>query len=173
MPDVPLPPLKTDPCYGHFPWWPEDGDAWVHPEDVTLARQLIPGPRVWRRDGYVPNAQAGTVNEVTVLHYGDTRLRVRRSLWRVIDPPAWEIGDWVEVRPRGLTNEPHTGVVRDVHWDDRAGDVRYYLTLADGTPLERAYEAIDFKPVEPPDTRPMSRLEPSGDADDPPGILPI
>ena len=42
----PLPPLKTDPKYGHYPWWPEDGDQWVHPEDIELARSMIPSPRV-------------------------------------------------------------------------------------------------------------------------------
>ena len=45
------PPLKMDPQFGYFPWWPEDGDGWVHPEDVAIARSLIPSERVFCRDG--------------------------------------------------------------------------------------------------------------------------
>lgn len=165
MPDElpPLPPIKTDPKHGYYPWWPEDGDDWVHPEDVALARSLIPSPRVWRRDG--------TAGDFVVMHYGDLRLRVRRTLWKEVRHEGFELGDWVEVRPRGLTNEPHTGQVREMHWDDHEGVLRYQLTLADGTPLERWFEAIDLKPIEPPEARPESHLEDTSDDEDTPGIL--
>ena len=102
MPDEP-PPLKTDPKHGYYPWWPEDGDDWVHPEDVAAARRMIPSTRIWRRDG-----AAGRQGEYVVMHYGETRLRVRRTLWREAPYEGLDLGDWVEVRPRGLTNEPHT-----------------------------------------------------------------
>ncbi|MGL4514065.1 MAG: DUF6960 family protein [Lacipirellulaceae bacterium] len=160
MPDEPLPPLKVDPKHGYYPWWPEDGDAWVHPEDVALARRTIPGPRVWRRDGVVP-AESG---EYVVLHYGADRLRVRRTLWREAPFEGFSIGDWVEVRPRGLKNEPHTGHVREVWWDDHEQAVRYWITTADGTALERAFEADDLKHVEPTKPAEVARLEPSGAA---------
>ena len=64
-----VPPLKTDPKYGYFPWWPEDGDGWVHPEDVAAARTMIPSHRVFRRDG--------SEGDYLLLHYGDVTLRVR------------------------------------------------------------------------------------------------
>ena len=167
MPDnpPPLPPLKTDPKYGYYPWWPEDGDAWVHPEDAPLARTLIPSPRVWRRDGAIP-ARAG---DFVVMHYGETRLRVRRTLWREVRHEGLDLGDWVEVRPRGMTNEPHTGQVREMHWDDHHAVVRYWLTLADGTLLDRAFEVIDLKPIEPPTPQAEAKLpavsDPADDSD--------
>ena len=111
---------------------------------------MIPSPRVWRREG-----ERG---EYVVLHYGDTAIRVRRTLWREAPYEGYGIGDWVEVRPRGMTNEPHTGQVRDVHWDEHASVVRYWLTVADGAPLERSFEAHDLKPVEPP--APVARQVP-------------
>ena len=55
--------MKVDPKYGYYPWWPEDGNDWVHPEDVELARQMIPSPRVFRRDG--------EQGPFVILHYGD------------------------------------------------------------------------------------------------------
>lgn len=170
----PLPPIKTDPKYGYFPWWPEDGDAWVHPEDVATARSMIPSPRIWRRDGTVDGIADGAGDaavDFVVMHYGDVRLRVRRTLWREINAPDYDLGDWVEVRTRGMTNEPHTGQVRELHWDDRAGVVRYCLALADGTVLERSYQADDLKPVEPPAHEPEVRREPMPDDGDDLGLL--
>ena len=149
MADDPPPPLKTDPKYGWYPWWPEDGDAWVHPEDVTTARATIPSPRVWRRDGQVAAAEGPYV----VLHYGETRLRVHRTLWRETPHEGLNIGDWVEVRSRGMANEPLVGRVREMLWDTHAGALVYELELPDGANPDRRYSIADLKPVEPPTAR--------------------
>jgi len=146
-----LPPLKTDPRYGHFPWWPEDGDDWVHPEDVALARRTIPGPRIWRRDG--------RQGDYVLLSYGDERLRVLRRLWQETPAPAYEMGDWVEVRPRGMQNEPHTGQVRGVVWDEPTQSIRYQLEVVD-RPIPHDYAAEDLKPVDPTVQQPDIRIEP-------------
>jgi hypothetical protein len=129
-------PLKTDPQFGYFPWWPEDGDEWVHPEDVAAARSMIPSERVFCRDG-----EAGPF---VVLHYGAVRLRVRRTLWQRLDPPKFAIGDWVEVLARGQTNAPRIGVVRELLWDERAQEVRYQITEA-GQPIEHRYSDADLQ----------------------------
>ncbi len=149
-----LPPLKLDPRYGHFPRWPEDGDHWVHPEDVSLARQLIPSPRIWRRDG-----QHGIF---AILHYGTIRLRVLPRMWLQTPRPAHEIGHWVEVRPRGMQNDPHTGRVRHLLWDDHTRQIHYQLEVAQH-PLETRYTAADLKPIEPPQPQAMVRIEPRDD----------
>lgn len=133
-------PLKTDPKYGYFPWWPEDGDAWIHPEDVPLARKLIPSPRVFRRDG-----ESG---ELVVLHYGDVRLRVRRTLWQETPPARYEIGDLVEVLSRGMRNTPRTAVVRGIVWDDDARALRYEVAEA-GKLIPNLFAAEDLRRVEP------------------------
>jgi hypothetical protein len=135
------PPLKTDPKYGCFPWWPEDGDEWVHPDDVALARSIIPSGRVFRRDG-----QQG---EYLVMHYGDTQLRVRRTLWLEVSHEGFDIGDWVEVRSRGMRNEPRTGVIREMLWDDGAQQVRYQITESGGNLVAELYSQEDLQHVEP------------------------
>jgi hypothetical protein len=135
-----VPPLKTDPKYGYFPWWPEDGDQWVHPEDVATARSMIPSSRVFRRDG--------SQGEYVLMHYGPTVLRVRRTLWVEVEPPGFEIGDWVEVLSRGMLNEPRTGVVREILWDERATAMRYQIS-EHAQPIEQLYARDDLRPVEP------------------------
>ena len=149
-------PLKTDPKYGYYPWWPENGDDWVHPEDVEIARSTIPSPRVWRRDG-----QQG---ECIVLTYGDVTLRVQRTLWRELKWEGFDIGDLVEVRTRGMTNEHRTGAVREMHWDDHSGQIKYQIHEPDEeveNPI--SYTADDLKHVDPTDARQEVRVEPPKD----------
>ncbi|QDU57845.1 DUF6960 family protein [Aeoliella mucimassa] len=146
-------PLKTDPKYGYYPWWPENGNDWVHPEDVELARRVIPSPRIWRRDGMQ--------GECVVLTYGKLTLRVHRTLWRELDWEGYNLGDMVEIRTRGMQNEHRTGIIREMHWDDHSGVIRYQVTEADETldnPVN--YTAADLKHVEPTDTRYEVRVEP-------------
>lgn len=139
-----LPPLKTDPKYGHYPWWPEDGDDWVHPDDVARARSMIPSERVFRRDG--------TAGDYLLLHYGDAALRVRRTLWQEVEPEGFEIGDWVEVLTRGMLNEPRTGTIAEMLWDKQAGELHYQIVENDRL-IETRYSRDDLRHVEPTSPR--------------------
>lgn len=132
--------MKVDPKYGYYPWWPEDGNEWVHPEDAELARQLIPSPRVFRRDG--------EQGPFVILHYGDLKLRVKRTLWLEVAPEGFEIGDWVEVLSRGYRNTPRTAVIQEVLWDSQSRSLRYQV--ADNEHLvPNLYAAEDLRHVEP------------------------
>jgi hypothetical protein len=135
-----MPPLKTDPKYGYFPRWPEDGDDWVHPRDRSLARSYIPGPRVFRRDGHR--------GDYVVLHYGRLRLRVKPALWNEVPGEGFEVGDWVEVLSRGQINTPRTGVIREMHWDARTRSMMYFID-DNRQPIPKAYSAADLRHVEP------------------------
>ena len=141
-----LPPLKTDPKYGHYPWWPEDGDDWLHPDDVAAARRMIPSERVFRRDGGdLPQRVGG---DYLLLHYGDVTIRVRRTLWQEVEPEGFEIGDWVEVRTRGMLNEPRTDTIAEMLWDNHAGELRYQIVENDRL-IETRYSRDDLRHVDP------------------------
>ncbi|MCG8450572.1 MAG: hypothetical protein MI725_13470 [Pirellulales bacterium] len=132
--------MKEQPRYGYYPWWPEDGNDWLHPEDVELARQIIPSTRVFRREG-----QQGPFD---VLHYGDLRLRVLHTLWQEITSEGFEIGDWVEILSRGRRNTPRTATIREMRWDKR-GRKLHYQVLENDQPIARSYTAEDLRHVEP------------------------
>lgn len=134
------PPLKTDPKYGHFPWWPEDGDDWVHPDDVALAHKMIPSGRIFRRHG--------SQDEYVLMHYGEDCLRVRRTMWQEVESEGFEIGDWVEVLTRGMRNEPRTGTIREMLWDNRGQQIVYQIT-DNGQPIEQLYARDDLRRVDP------------------------
>jgi hypothetical protein len=134
------PPLKTDPKYGYFPRWPQDGNGWIHPDDVAAARAMIPSGRVFRRDG--------TAGEYALLHYGDVTLRVRPALWQEVEPEGLAIGDWVEVLSRGMLNAPRTGMVRELLWDEDVRALRYQIEEG-GQLIDRLYTREDLQRVEP------------------------
>ncbi len=105
-------PLKTDPKYGYFPRWPEDGDDWIHPEDVDAARGDDPQ---W--PGVSPRRHGGRLCGVALRQGAAARTA------RVVagsGPEGLEIGDWVEVVSRGMVNERRTGTIREMLWDEDA-----------------------------------------------------
>ena len=132
--------LKTDPKYGHYPWWPDNGDQWLHPEDVDLARRIVPSPRIFRRDG-----QSG---DFVILQYGDLRLRVRRTLWKEVAWEGFDVGDWVEVLSRGMQNTPRTGVISEMVWEDEAREIRYQVSVAEQL-IPNLFSADDLRHVDP------------------------
>jgi hypothetical protein len=134
------PPLKTDPKYGCFLRWPEDGNAWLHPDDVALARTMIPSGRVFRRDG--------ADGEFHCLYYGNARLRALPALWQEVAHEGFDIGDWIEVLSHGMRNEPRTGVIREMLWDERGRAVRYQIAEND-VPIADFYTREDLQRVEP------------------------
>ncbi len=144
------PPLKSDPKYGYYPWWPEDGEGWIHPEDVEIAKRLIPSGRIFRRDG--------EQQDFIVLHYGAEQVRVRRTLWMEVESEGLEIGDLVEVVPQGMQNEPRTGVIREMLWDADAEGIRYQISAAE-VPVETLYSRDDLVHVTPREDREEVRIE--------------
>ncbi len=139
MPETEL-SVNVEPRYGFYPWWPEDGNDWIHPDDVEVARQMIPSQRVFRREG--------EARPFVLLFYGDVKLRVLRTLWREVDSEGFELGDMVEVLSRMRHNEPHTGTIREMLWDDRTRRLRYQL-LVNGQPMAKFYTSEDLRHVEP------------------------
>src|SRR4051794_16299072 len=134
------PPLKTDPKYGCFLRWPQDGNEWLHPDDVALVRTLIPSQRIFRRDG--------VEGEFHRLHYGDITFRAKPALWQEVSYEGFDIGDWVEVLRRGMCNEPRTGVVREMLWDDRERAICYQI-CDNEVPIADLYAREDLQHVDP------------------------
>ena len=143
--------MKTDPRYGYYPWWPEDGDDWLHPEDVELARQRLPSMRIYRRDG--------EQGPFVVLHYGAERLRVLRTLWNEVESESFVIGDGVEALSRGQRNSPRTGTFREMLWNVAGRGIRYQVQEND-QPIAKLYSAEDLRHVDPPSGESEARLEP-------------
>jgi hypothetical protein len=134
-----LPPLKIDLKYGCFLRWPQDGNDWLHPDDVGQARTLIPSPRIFRRDG--------NDGEFHFLHYGNVTLRVRPTLWQEVSHEGFDIGDRVEVLSHGMRNESRTGIIREMLWDEGEKAIRYQISENE-IPIADQYAREDLQRVE-------------------------
>ena len=139
--------LKRPVQYGIFPWWPDSGDEWIHPDDLRVARKIIPGGRVFRREQ--------VDNEYFELRYGRARVRVKPALWKVVQSDGFDVGDRVEILSRLNLNRPAIGVIRDMHWDADTRQIRYYVRSR-GQKLPRSYSAEDLRRISPLD--PPSRV---------------
>ena len=141
--------MKTDPRYGYFPRWPQDGDSWIHPEDLVVAQRLVPSMRIWRRDG--------TRGRFAILHYGDIRIRVVPTLWNEIvgseiATEGIEVGVWVEILSRMQRNTYRIGKIREMFWDSRTGTIRYRIEH-NQKPLPNFFGRDDLRPIRPISTR--------------------
>jgi hypothetical protein len=130
--------MRTEPAYLVYPWWPENGDDWVHPSDVRLARSLIPGTRVFRR--------LGREGAYVVLGYGVQRLRVKPTMRQAIAGDGYDIGNRVEVCSRLGKNRPFVATVREMDWNAHFGVIQYRLERR-AMILARRYTAADLRPV--------------------------
>ena len=139
--------LKRAVQYGVFPWWPQDGNDWIHPDDIRLARRLIPSSRVFRRE---PHDE-----EYFLLRYGRDVIRAKPALWKVVRTDGFEIGDRVEILSRLGQNLPAVAVIREMRWNADARQIEYFLRRA-GRNLSRAHVAADLRRVDELD--PPSRL---------------
>lgn len=130
--------MRTEPAYLVYPRWPEDGDAWVHPQDVRLARRLIPSTRVFRR--------VGREGSYLVLAYGPLRLRVKPAMRQALPGDGFNLGDQVEVCSQLGKNRAMVATIDEMHWNARCGVIQYRLRRREMT-LARRYTAADLRPV--------------------------
>lgn len=143
------------PIYGLYPWWPEDGDAWIHPEDRHIARELLPGLRVFRRG-------PRRLGSLAVLSYGAVKFRVRPTMWLVVAGEGFDVGDEIEVMSRMDLNRSGIGTITEMIWDRRLRIIRYRVRRR-GMRSERDYVADDLRHVDRICQSPTVRLEPPAD----------
>ncbi|SRR6056297_53195 len=111
------------PQYGIFAHWPQDGQGFVHPDDVAVVRRCIPSERVMRRDSF----------DGTYYHYryGSLRFRLRPCLWLKIHSDGIDIGDRVETIGLGMERELFVAEVCGMHFARRKGCIVYRLRRGD------------------------------------------
>jgi hypothetical protein len=127
------PPL---PDYGCIPRWPEDGDHFIHPDDLAIAQRCLPSWRVLRRERF----------DGTFYHYcyGRLRFRLRPVMWLKVRSEGIDIGDEVETVGMSLERELFVATVWGMHWVSRKGCILYRLQRGE-LAEPRLYRAKDFR----------------------------
>ncbi|OYP32391.1 DUF6960 family protein [Rhodopirellula sp. MGV] len=113
----------TLPDYGCFLRWPENGQSFIHPDDVAIVTHLIPSPRVFKRVQF----------DGTYYHYryGSTGFRLRPAMWNKVQDEGIEIGDQVETVGTGFDREHFVATVWGMYFVARKGCILYRLKRAD------------------------------------------
>lgn len=107
------------PDYGCFLRWPQDGQGFIHPDDVAVATQVIPSSRVLKRESF----------DGVYYHYryGRFRFRLRPAMWRTIRHEGVDIGDQVETVGVGLERDRFVARVWGMYYVTRKGCTLYRL----------------------------------------------
>ena len=134
-PLFPTKPLKIQPKYGVYLWWPVD-ENWVHPDDLDTADELIPSDRVFRREEYD--------KEYSLLLYGEQFIRVRPVIWLEIQSEGYELGDQIEVKSQMGKGQPIVATIEGIRWDNETRRIKYSLS-AHGRAVERDYTSDEFQ----------------------------
>lgn len=132
-------PLKREPECGVFLWWPEDDESWIHPDDVDLFKELIPGNRIFIREDHD--------DDFNLVSYGHHQVRVLPAMWLGVPSEGYRLGDLVEVCSRFGKNEAFTGTVEEMLWNRHTKQIQYQIKKR-GNCLPRLYAAADFRRID-------------------------
>ncbi|MEM6779413.1 MAG: hypothetical protein AAF670_17290 [Planctomycetota bacterium] len=116
--------LTSFPQYGLVARWPQDGQGWIHPADITTVTRLLPSERLLRRDAF----------DGSYYHYqyGQHRFRLRPCLWLPIGATdGIDVGDEVETLGVGMERELFVGQVVGMYYVRRKGRILYRLRRGD------------------------------------------
>ncbi len=132
------PELKVPDRFGVYLRWPQDGNDWIHPEDVELTNQLIPGRRIFQR-----HALDGDYSKYT---YGEHSIRLKPTLWLEVESDGYLVGDRVEIRSQMGKRDPSIATIEDVLWNQHEQFVEYTLVV-NGTTLPTSFRFAEIQPV--------------------------
>ncbi|TWU16045.1 hypothetical protein [Allorhodopirellula heiligendammensis] len=111
--------MNTFPQYGLMPRWPENGEGFIHPEDISIVSRLIPSERVLRRESFD--------GQYYHYHYGEFRFRLLPCMWLPIAGEGLDIGDDVEAIGVGMERDLFVGVITGMYYVRRKGRILYRL----------------------------------------------
>ncbi len=124
------------PDYGAFLSWPAEGHGWIHADDVSRVRQLIPSNRVFRRDAF----------DGLFYHYryGHSTFRLRPCLWLPLSWEGFNIGDHVETIGLSLQRELFLARIVEMHYERYKNRIVYRLKRRSHT-IPRNFTAHEIR----------------------------
>lgn len=124
------------PDYGCIARWPQDGQGFIHPDDVPVATRCFPSERVLHREHF----------DGVYYHYsyGSVRFRLRPTMWLKVKPDGIDMGDMVETIGIGLERELFVAQVWGMYFVRRKGCILYRLRKADTT-IPRLFSAAQLR----------------------------
>ena len=119
-----------------YPWFEENGEWLIHPDDLERMRAFRPHGVVFR--------VLGEDGKYVTICGGDQVFRVQREILKMIEPKeCWrfEVGDTVLVR-----FSKYSGVVSSIHWHQKESRP-FYLLKVGGTIKSRRYGPEELEKI--------------------------
>ena len=143
--------LVLKPKYGVFPWWPDDSDSWIHPDDLSVAAELVPSCQILRRvplDSKIADESSVCENNdrFASFEYGSQTFRAVPRMWLEVPEPDYNLFDQVEICSKLGKVHPKIASVSSVRWN-RLKRVAEYRLIRNGMPLPGLFHAADLQPT--------------------------
>lgn len=136
------PALKLQTKHGVFLWGSDQLSKWVHPDDLELASQIIPGYRIFRRE---PSpVQEERDNGYAEIFYGDQSIRIRPIVWLEITPEGFTIGDRIEVLSEQGKRQPGLATIKEICWNRYQQQIEYTL-IGNELVFRRVYSCDELR----------------------------
>ena len=119
------PDLKLVTKHGVFLWGTDQLNKWVHPEDLELAAQIIPGYRIFRREPC--RDQDDRDNGFARISYGSQSLRILPIVWLAVAAEGFTVGDRVEVLSEQGKRQPGLATIQEMLWNRYTQSIEYTL----------------------------------------------
>ncbi len=126
------------PDWGVYLRWPAEGETWIHPDDLSVAKQLIPSPRVLRRERWD--------GQFYHLRYGTQVIRVQPSLWLPVPEIDLDVGQQVELLSREQHNDPGIFRIAEILYSV-ASQACDYLLHGESMRLSKRFSRVDLRPL--------------------------
>lgn len=123
---------KTNPRWGLYPWFEEDGSELIHPDDLATVKRLMPHGLVFQLlgegDGFIR------------LSYGDVVVRVRPSKFQEVIADVRTVGEAVRLV------DGRAGEVIGVQWHHKRAEPMYKLCMEGKKKSKRYWNSDLVKP---------------------------
>ncbi|MEF3304118.1 DUF6960 family protein [Paenibacillus sp. GYB003] len=120
--------------WGLYPWFAEDGEAWIDPADLPRFQALIPYGKLFQciEDG-----------EYLTLRYGSDAFRVKPGLYKPVSAaPAFGFGSEVTVKSKPELR----GRIAGIEWHFK-NEAPFYYIEANGKRKSTRYAESDLAPA--------------------------
>jgi hypothetical protein len=126
------------PDWGVYLRWPENGQAWIHPDDISIVVEMIPSHRVYQRMAWD--------GAYYTLKYGSITFRVKPSMWLRVPAIDLQVGEQIELLSNFSENDAGIFHIRDILFNPVSGEIEYRLQHSN-MPIPRSFSRDDLKPI--------------------------
>lgn len=112
--------------WGLYPWFDEDSDELVHPNDIESFKALKPYGKVFNC--------ISKENDYIVLSYADRQFRVKPELYKVVKSPSYKYNENVIIVGKG-----EEGKVIEINWHHGKAEEFYSLAIKEKRSSKRYF----------------------------------